>query len=377
MKKTIILVLLLFFTKGIYAQYTIAGNIIDSSNKLRLFGSSIQVENSNNKTITNEEGDFEVKLATLPAVIIVSHVGYKKARISVNNTEYLQIKLVQEPIQLAEVRVGNPAVSILNAVVEKARLIETQKQYFKAFYRRISTNDGSINRIQEVFMNVSWGVEGVVEWQPVNIRYAKVNPLPSRNIYFSNFLYSAIYHKFDGFAINSIEIGRGYTLKVKNYINIGSPDEIAVIAFESIDKKKYGSIYVRTKKDQLLKIVETRKENAGRGFKRTFTCEVNFKENIKEEAVFDNIFITETTGRSLDFRKAIEKAWLYFQDEIASFENGSTIYPAFSKSDAKIMLSVPYNPNYWRDNVPFPATYNIKKIIEKMEQSDKFMSNFN
>ncbi len=226
-------------------------------------------------------------------------------------------------------------------------------------------------------MNVSWGVEGVIEWQPVNIRYAKVNPQPSRNVYFLNFLFSAIYHKFDDFSINSIEIGRGYTLKVKNYINIGSPDEIAVIAFESVDKQKYGNIYVKTKKDQLLKIEETRKDNAGRGFKRTFTCEANFRENIKEEAVFDNIFITETTGRSLDFRKAIEKTWLYFQDEIASFENGSTIYPAFSKSDAKIMLSIPYNPNYWRDNVPFPATYNIKKIIEQMEQSDKFTSNFN
>ncbi len=92
MKKTTIFALLLLFSKVIFAQYTIAGDIIDSSNKLPLFGSAIQIENTDIKTITNEEGDFEVKLSTLPAVIIVSHVGYKKTRISVNNTEYLKIK---------------------------------------------------------------------------------------------------------------------------------------------------------------------------------------------------------------------------------------------------------------------------------------------
>ncbi len=377
MKKATIFALFLFFSKVIFAQYTIKGNIIDSSNKLHLFGSSIHVENSDIKTISNEEGDFEVRLATLPAVIVVGHVGYKKTKISVNNTEYLKIKLVQEPIELAEVRVGNPAISILNAVVEKARLIEAQKKYYSAFYRRISTNDGSVNRIQEVFMNVSWGVEGVIEWQPVNIRYAKVNPPHGTNVHFLNFLFSAIYHKFDGFVINSIEIGRGYTLKVKNYINIGSPDEIAVISFESANKQKNGYIYVKTKKDQLLKIIENEKTKSGHGFGRTEIFEANFRENVKGETVFDNIFIVLTVGRSLDFRKEIEKTWFYFRDEIPSFENGNTIYPAFSKSDAKIMLSVPYNANYWQENTPFPATENIKKMIKKMEQSDKFTSNFN
>jgi len=225
-------------------------------------------------------------------------------------------------------------------------------------------------------MNVSWGVEGVNEWQPTNIRYAKVNPLYSRNVYFLSFLYSAIFHKYDGFSINSIEIGRGYKLKIKNYINIGTPDEIAVISFESIDKQKYGYIYIKTKKDQLLKIVENQKRKMQHGFKATCTFEANFRENTKGETIFDNIFIVENTGRRLDIKKATEKVWLYFQDEISSFGKG-TIYPAFLKNDDKIILSIPYDANFWKKSVPFPATENIKKIIEKMEQSDKFSSNFN
>ena len=376
MKKYIIVIFsTLILSINCCGQITISGKILDSKSSPPLVGASIHIENSDTKTISND-GEFEIKLSMLPAIIIISHVGYKKVRIPVNSSEYLKISLLQEPIELAEVRVGNPAIAILNAVVEKARLIETEKNYFKAFYRRISANNGSINRIQEIFMNVSWGVKGVIEWQPTNIRYAKVNPLYSRNVYFYSFLYSAIFHKYDGFSINSIEIGRGYELKIKNYINIGTPDEIAVISFESTDKQKYGYIYVKTKKDQLLKIVENQKRKMQHGFKATCIFEANFRENTKEEAVFDNIFIVETTGRRFDIKKATEKVWLYFQDEIPSFEKG-TIYPAFLKNDDKIILSIPYDAKFWQENVPFPATENIKKVIEKMEKSDKFMSNFN
>lgn len=376
MNKITTLILLFFFSKVVSAQYIITGKVIDSSNKNLLFGSSIQVENSAIKTISNEDGAFEVKLSTLPAVIIVSHVGYKKVRILVNSSESLKIFLLQEPIQLAEVRVGNPAIAILNAVVEKARLIENQKKYFKAFYRRISSDNGSINRVQEIFMNLSWGMEGVIEWQPTNIRYAKVNPLYSRNDYFLSFLYSAVFHKYERFSINSIEIGSGYKLKIKNYINIDTPDEVAVITFESIDKQKDGYIYVKTKKDQLLKIVENQKRKIGHGFKMTTTFEANFKEDTEGETVFDNIFIINTIGRRLDVKKATEKIWLYFQNEIPSFGKGR-IYPAFLKNDDSIILSIPYDASFWKNNIPFPATENIKMIIEKMEKSDKFTSNFN
>ncbi|HAK77645.1 MAG TPA: hypothetical protein DCM71_12220 [Runella sp.] len=376
MNKIITLILLFFLSEIAYGQYTVSGKVVDLSNKNLLFGSSIQVENSAVKTISNEDGEFEVKLSTLPATIIISHVGYKKVRIPVNSSDYLKVNLSQEPIRLPEVRVGNPAVAILNAVVEKSRLLENQKKYFNAFYRRISSNNGSINRIQEIFMNVSWSVDGVKEWQPTNIRYAKVNPLYSRNGYFLTFLYSAIFHKYERFSINSVEIGKGYELKIKNYINIGTPDEIAVISFESTDQQKDGYIYVKTKKGQLLKIVENQKIKLQHGFKITTNFEANFRENSKGETTFDNIFVVETTGKRFDLKKATEKIWLYFQDEIPSFEKG-TIYPAFLKNDDKIILSIPYNAKFWQDKIPFPATENTKKIIEKMEKSDKFTSNFN
>jgi hypothetical protein len=76
-------------------------------------------------------------------------------------------------------------------------------------------------------------------------------------------------------------------------------------------------------------------------------------------------------------RKAKEQLWLYFEKEITGFEKEGQVYPRFLKSDRKVLLAVPYSPNYWQENIPFPATNNIKKIIEKMEKSDRFRSNFN
>jgi CarboxypepD_reg-like domain len=356
-------------------QTIITGKVIDSSNKDFLIGTSVQVEKSNFKTISNEEGDFELNISQLPVTLIFSHVGYKKEKIVIVKAIENIISLTQEPVELAEVQVGNPAIAILNAIVQKTYSSTSAKKYYKTFYRRISANDGDINRVQEMFANVTWNIkEGISEWQPINIRYAEVNPLPSRNLYFLSFLHAAAVHKDSHFPINNIEIGSNYSFKVKKYFNIGTDNEVAVINFESLDTKRYGEIYVNTKKDILLKIKESQKIEMQGKIKKILFFEANFKE-YNDQIIFDNIFITETTGKKLDLRKANEKVWLYFQNEISVLEKGN-IYPAFMRSDTKIMTSIPYDTDFWKENIPFTAPISIKKIIEKMEKSNKFTSNF-
>ena len=201
--------------------------------------------------------------------------------------------------------------------------------------------------------------------------------MPSSNSYILTFINSAVVHKYENFPINSIDISKKYEFKIKTYTNIGTDDETAIVVFKSFDLKGSGELYINTKKDKLLKIKCLHKAVLHGKFKKSYTFEANFRENSKGQTVFDNIFVTVMTGRTLDLRKAKEQLWLYFEKEITGFEKNNPIYPSFLKSDQKILQSVPYNANYWRENIPFPATDNIKKIIEKMERSDKFTSNFN
>jgi hypothetical protein len=378
MKKYIMVIFAtLILSVSCLGQVVISGKILDSKNNQPLIGASIHIENTDIRTISNEEGDFEIKTYSLPVTLIISHVGYKKERKVIYKADYITIPLSQESIDLAEVRIENSAISIINSMVEKSLSLTSDKQFYRAFYRRISSNNGDVSRIQEMFTNVSWNIEGIDEWQPINIRYAEVNPLPSSNSYILTFVNSAVVHKYDYFPINSIDISKKYEFKIKTYINMGTDDEIAIIVFKSFDLKGSGELYINTKKDRLLKIKGLQKAVLHGRFKKSYSFEANFRENSKGQTVFDNIFVTVTTGRTLDLRKAKEQLWLYFEKEIMGFEKHSQIYPSFLKSDQKILQSVPYNATYWEENIPFPTTDNIKKIIEKMEQSDKFTSNFN
>lgn len=377
-KETHILVIIFFLLKSIvFAQIKIVGKIFDSSNNEVLVGTNIQVEDFDIRTISNEEGNFEIKAIKLPITLIISHVGYKKIKKLIERDEIVKISLTQEPIQLPEVRTGNPSLAIINAMIQKSQQLASDKHFYKAFYRRVSSNNGEVSRVQEMFTNVSWNIEGISEWQPINIRYAEVNALPSSNSYILTFINSAVVHKYENFPINSIDISKKYEFKIKTYTNIGTDNETAIVVFKSFDLKGSGELYINTKKDKLLKIKGLQKAVLHGKFKKSYTFEANFRENSKGQTVFDNIFVTVMTGRTLDLRKAKEQLWLYFEKEITGFEKNNPIYPSFLKSDQKILQSVPYNANYWRENIPFPATDNIKKIIEKMERSDKFTSNFN
>jgi CarboxypepD_reg-like domain len=379
MKKriTIIFATLISLSVNCIGQIIISGKILELNSSQPSIGASIQIENTDIRTISNEEGGFEIKTSTLPITLIVSYVGYKKERMYISKADFVTIKLSQETVELAEVRVGNSALVILNAMIQKELLSTSKKQLYRAFYRRISSNNGVVSRFQEMFTNVSWNLEGISEWQPINIRYAEVNPLWSSNSYILTFIHTAIVHKYEGFPINSLDLGKQYQFKIKTYTNIGTDNETAIITYKSLDSKRTGEIYVNTKNDNLLKITGINKAVLHGKFKKTYSFEANFREKNKGQTVFDNIFVTETTGRTLDLRKAKERLWLYFEKEITDFDKEKPIYPAFLKSDRKILLSVPYSTNYWLENVPFSATENIKKIIEKMEQSDKFTSNFN
>ena len=57
--------------------------------------------------VTNEDGDFSLKLDADPGTIVVSHLGYKTKRVKVKNGEELKIRLHPTTIQLREIVVLN------------------------------------------------------------------------------------------------------------------------------------------------------------------------------------------------------------------------------------------------------------------------------
>ena len=100
------LLILLIAPLAMYAQQVvIGGNVVDDKTGDPL--GQVSISAGRISVVTNEDGDFSLKLAEDPGVIIVSHLGYKTKRVKVKNGEELKIRLHPTTIQLREIVVLN------------------------------------------------------------------------------------------------------------------------------------------------------------------------------------------------------------------------------------------------------------------------------
>lgn len=378
----IILGFILFSFIDSFSQQQITGIIIDSLSKQPISGVGVIEINSKNGTITNENGEFQITVEKLPVILNFSHVSYQQKQKKVNTTDFQEIQLPIAIIKLAEVKTGNPAISIINNTIRKALNDTLKRHYFKAFYQKVSSFNGKYTKLQEMFLNVSWGQFGVDKWQPTNVRYAQmeVQKYTVPNISVLSFLHSSIIFKRTFFPLNIVDITETYTFKLKHYINPGSEKEIAVIsckpkAKESAYPQFEGEIFIWTSKDNLCRILGEYNYPKSRNVSRIISLDINYKEDSNGFSLFDNLYLSEKVGKKLSSEQNIEKVWFFFYEEIEGLSK-ETIYPAFVENDMKIIKEAPYNASFWEKNIPIKHTKLEEEIIKYFEKKQQFTSNF-
>ncbi len=114
MKK--IFLLLLLFTGMIYGQNkSITGEVYDKTDKLPIAGAVVMVQNTNIKTTTGIDGEFEIKVPA-GAKIVISSPGYKTLIVSASG--HVKIFLEKGPVKLDEVIIkADPLEDITHSVV--------------------------------------------------------------------------------------------------------------------------------------------------------------------------------------------------------------------------------------------------------------------
>jgi len=364
------------------SQQRIAGIILDSLTNEPVPGVSIVEQNAKAYSISNEDGEFEILVSNSSSTIVFSHVSYNKKQIKVGSDEYINIKLSLAIIQLPEVRSGNPAIHLLNAVVNKALLDTNQRTFHKAFYQRVSEQNGKYTKLQEMFMNVSWSQFGVEKWQPLNARFAQIDAqgYKNPNISILSFLNSGVIHKQNNFPLNNISISEIYNYKIKQYINFGKEEEVAVIACTPKSKESnvfqfVGDIFVATHTDNLVRISGKIIYPETKMGSRVLTLTVNFKVNNTGYSVFDNLYLIQNVGKKTFSKGDSEKIWFFFQEEINEF-SAEKIYPAFVRDDLKVFKESKYNAEFWEDSVPIKHTKLEQDVIKYFERQKQFTSNF-
>lgn len=108
MKKTIVLIIICFFSISVLAQtnYTISGTIIDQETKLPLQGASVFAENTTLGTATDNNGIFNLKLPNGGYSLVISFTGYQTETKRITTTdasaEHLIIDLKKKEKSLDE-----------------------------------------------------------------------------------------------------------------------------------------------------------------------------------------------------------------------------------------------------------------------------------
>jgi hypothetical protein len=382
--KILLIASTLGYFQSSYAQIKVSGVVLDSLTHLPISDLSILDVKNNKGTITNENGEFEISVSGLPVNILFSHISYKKITKVVDYESLGQIYLPLSIINLPEFQTENPSLALLNSAINKA-LSDTINRYpCRAFYQKISKEGSNVTNVNEIYFDGLLGQLGIVKWLPTHARYASKE---NSSFKFQNFTSSVFYNS--GVASKNIDKPYSYrndkdifNFKIGKYINFDTDNEIVeIICTPKLKENFYfeGSIYIKTKNSNIVKIVgEMHYPNPNlKRLKNPYdSYTINFREGKNGFSILDNLTFTKTvTFSGISEKKIIESSKLIIYDYNDSI-NTQNMVSAFVNSDLDLIKNIPYNSQFWENNIVIKRSNLEKSLIKSFENSRSFESNF-
>ena len=138
MKRLMLTTAFLLLALVIKAQTVISGKVTDLNGQ-PLAHVSVMVEGTEVQTVTNEDGQFTLKMHEQARRLRLSHIGYKTRHIALEQgaTEQLRIRMQSNTIELSEVLVSvNDPLSILKAAMARIeKNYPNEPELMRCFYR--------------------------------------------------------------------------------------------------------------------------------------------------------------------------------------------------------------------------------------------------
>ena len=107
------------FTTTITAQNTITGKVLDALSRQPQEAVSVSsATNANQKTLTDEYGNFSLKCSDPQTSLVVSHIGFKTATIITDGKTDLKIELQPDAISLEDVKLQSTGVTKFNTLAK-------------------------------------------------------------------------------------------------------------------------------------------------------------------------------------------------------------------------------------------------------------------
>ena len=116
-KTGILFLFAVFTTLSVFSQQIeLKGKIIEETSKLSVIGATIRVKGQKTGTTTDVNGNFVLKVKSLPVALRVSTIGFKYQEVDVYEADPITISLIEDQNKLNEVVVVGYQQTKLNAV---------------------------------------------------------------------------------------------------------------------------------------------------------------------------------------------------------------------------------------------------------------------
>ena len=165
MKKIIVFIILLFSISNIKAQLTITGTVVDAQNLEPLPAAHIVIKGTYKGTVANADGNFRIKLDSLPTTLVVRFLGYKtkEQTINVDFSDSLVVYMEEAYLEMEEIVVTgeDPAISIMKEVIRRKKIWRENLNNYsvEAYSRQQLKTDTSIVSITESISEAYWDKE--------------------------------------------------------------------------------------------------------------------------------------------------------------------------------------------------------------------------
>ena len=299
-------------------QQTLQGKTIDEKTGEIIPFCSISINNTFIGTSSNELGEFEIKVKSLPVTLVFTHINYEKQTIAINKNSKLDIKLKPLIFELNEVSITNKkdfyAYELAKNAFRKADVNRKNRKYGKAFYRQKSKNEDEYSEFSEIIYDINYSTEGIHEWDILEGRYAiKGGTVNNRN-------YTLLSRILKSFQQNSDDLIFPFRDNIDHFYNVRVIEKtktnegtIVLLDFKPFSKIKSpileAEAYINADTNELLKLNATLNHD---DFKA-----VNFKEEsaskkeyvltyemaFKKDSVFDLVMDYMNVKQEFDYYK--------------------------------------------------------------------------
>ena len=403
MKKLLFLFIgILFLSNEADSQsYRIFGKVVDDSTMISIPFASVAIAGLNLGTSTNIDGEFQIKVDSLPVDLIFSHVSYDKKEVKVQAPDYITISLTPRKVILKELVINERdrtdfPYRLLIQAYNKAFNKSRDWKYGLAYYRQTSKNAEDYSELYEIFYDTRYSSQGILEWDIQEGRYAMKSEKAVEDYVFNkNFtLLSRLVTMFqpetDKFIMPVNEKVRDlYNLYISELLDVEGK-KVAVVNFapkeEIYTPAMSGRLFIDIDSYDILKLEgQIRNDNLDiialtnpKGSWKDYVLNIDIAYKIAEdEILLDYISMSQTFEylvEDVPIRTVETNSFLTYYEYYTpeKFRRLGGRLMRMKQSDRELLDRIGYNKRFWEENPVVMRTPVEDEIISSFEAANAF-----